>query len=47
MARTGDWQHFGVYLLPEILCFKGKLFNLKIEPKLENENDFSDRRLRM
>ena len=28
-------------------CFKRKLFNLKIEPKLKNENDFSYQRLRM
>ena len=28
-------------------CFKGKLFNLKIETKLKNGNDFSDQRLRM
>ena len=31
----------------EILCFEGKLFNLKIEPKLKNQNNFSDQRLRM
>ena len=42
---------FGVYLgficCSEILCFKRKLFDLKIEPKLKHENDCSEQRLRM
>ena len=37
----------GFICCSEILCFKTKLFSLKIEPKLKNENDFSDQRLRM
>ena len=31
----------------EILCLRRKLLNLKIEPKLKNENDYSDQRLSM
>ena len=37
----------GFICCSEILCFKRKLFNFKTEPKLKNENDFSDQRLRM
>ena len=45
---TSDRQHFGVYLLLwNFICFKKKIIQHLIEPKLKNENDFFYRRLRM
>ena len=36
-----------LFVALKFYVFKRKLFNLKIEPNLKNENDFSDERLRM
>ena len=38
---------WGLFVALKFYVLKEKLFNLKIEPKLKNENDFSDQRLRM